>query len=148
MKYDQIEDLEFAWKLDYCNKKMYEKTNLTKYKNINDINDIHRLLNESNNNDELNNLIIKHFNEVSLNKIKQAIRAKRKRFYNAQNKATKKKSIDLNYDVWVKLSEKSISIGATLSETIEYLLSESNKKKSVSKKVNDIKNDLNQLLNL
>ncbi len=81
-------------------------------------------------------------------KLKQAIRAKRKRHFNAEQVHTRKKSIDLDFRVWEKLAEKSKELDCTLSDTIEYLLSESNKTEMASKKVLDIKNDLHELLDI
>ena len=40
-------------------------------------------------------------------KLDQAIRARRKRFFNAEKQSTKKKSIDLEYGVWLRLSKYS-----------------------------------------
>ena len=105
---------------------------------------VNRLKNYKN----LKNIIRESFNSNSQLKLEQAIRAKRKRFYDAQNQHTKKKSIDLEYAVWRKLSDKSVELGSSLSETIEYLIPETNKKTKVSKKFKDIKKDLNHLLNL
>lgn len=80
------------------------------------------------------------------NKLKQAIRAKRKRHYNAEQIHTRKKSIDLDYRVWEKLSFRANELGCTLSEAIEYLLSEASKTEKTSQKMSSLKEDLNRLL--
>ena len=90
--------------------------------------------------------IDEHINPELDNKLKQAIRAKRKRHFNAEHTHTKKKSIDLDYAVWEKLSERAQELGCTLSEAIEYLVSEASRSEIASKKVNSIKADLSKLL--
>ncbi len=45
------------------------------------------------------------------NKLKQAIRAKRKRHFNSEQMHTRKKSIDLDYRVWEKASGKIARVG-------------------------------------
>ncbi|CSB28006.1 hypothetical protein VCSRO22_0975 [Vibrio cholerae] len=80
------------------------------------------------------------------NKLKQAIRAKRKRHFNAEQIHTRKKSIDLDYRVWEKLSLKANELGCTLSDAIEYLLSEASRSEKASKTVNSLKEDLSRLL--
>ena len=80
------------------------------------------------------------------NKLKQAIRAKRKRHFNAEQVHTKKKSIDLDYRVWEKLSHRANELGCTLSDAIEYLLSEASRSEKASKAVSSLKEDLSKLL--
>ena len=148
MKYEKNEEMEILWIKNYCQKKYYEKAMMTNSTDNEIIHDIFTRINNAENYKNLKNLIQENFNSNSQLKLEQAIRAKRKRYYDAQNQHTKKKSIDLEYAVWKKLSDKSIELGSSLSETIEYLISETNKKTKVSKKFKDIKNDLNHLLNL
>lgn len=80
------------------------------------------------------------------NKLKQAIRAKRKRHFNAEQVHTKKKSIDLDYRVWEKLSQRANELGCTLSDAIEYLVSEASRSEQASKTVTSLKEDLSALL--
>lgn len=80
------------------------------------------------------------------NKLKQAIRAKRKRHFNAEQLHTRKKSIDLDYRVWEKLSSRANELGCTLSDAIEYLLSEASRSEKASRAVSSLKEDLNKLL--
>ena len=148
MKYEKNEEMEIFWIKNYCQKKYYEKAMMMNSKDNEIIHDIFTRINNAENYKNLKNLIQENFNSNSQLKLEQAIRAKRKRYYDAQNQHTKKKSIDLEYAVWKKLSDKSIELGSSLSETIEYLISETNKKTKVSKKFKDIKKDLNHLLNL
>jgi macrodomain Ter protein organizer (MatP/YcbG family) len=79
-------------------------------------------------------------------KLKQAIRAKRKRHFNAEQVHTKKKSIDLDYQVWEKLSQRANELGCTLSDAIEYLLSEASRSEKASQTVTSLKEDLTKLL--
>lgn len=80
------------------------------------------------------------------NKLKQAIRAKRKRHFNAEQLHTRKKSIDLDYRVWEKLSVRANELGCTLSDAIEYLLSEASRSEKASRTVSSLKEDLSKLL--
>ncbi len=82
------------------------------------------------------------------NKLKQAIRAKRKRHFNAEQEHTRKKSIDLDFRVWEKLSIKAQELDATLSDTIEYLIGEANRSQNANKKVDALKKDLSSLLDM
>ncbi|PCS24032.1 YcbG [Candidatus Enterovibrio escicola] len=79
-------------------------------------------------------------------KLKQAIRAKRKRYFNAEQEHTRKKSIDLDFKVWEKLSTKAHNLDATLSYTIEYLLGEVDRSQNTHKKLASLKKDLSRLL--
>ena len=45
-------------------------------------------------------------------------------FFNAEKQSTKKKSIDLEYGVWLRLSKYSRKMKMTLSETITYMIDE------------------------
>ena len=90
--------------------------------------------------------IQKHMNPDLQNKLKQAIRAKRKRHFNAEQVHTRKKSIDLDYRVWEKLSLRAQDLDSTLSDTIEYLLSEASRTEKASQTVSSLKADLHELL--
>lgn len=147
MKYQQLENLEAGWKWTYLVKKWKEGEAITCHIDSSEADAaIQSLLTIEHEPTKVIEWIGKHMSAVLENKLKQAIRAKRKRHFNAEQVHTRKKSIDLDYRVWEKLAEKSQELGSTLSDTIEYLLSESNRTETVTKTVSDIRKDLSDLL--
>ena len=89
-------------------------------------------------------------NHLSLDlpiKLDQAIRARRKRFFNAEKQSTKKKSIDLEYGVWLRLSKYSRKMKMTLSETITYMIDERESKALYESQMTAMKAGLKNLLN-
>lgn len=147
MKYQQLENLECGWKWQYLVKKVREGVKVTRYIDESEANQaIKALIAIENQPVEVLEWINHHMDEALDIKLKQAIRAKRKRHFNAEQKHTKKKSIDLDYRVWEKLSEKANELGCTLSDAIEYLVSEASKSEVASQKVSSLKQDLSQLL--
>ncbi|WP_413113456.1 macrodomain Ter protein MatP [Thaumasiovibrio sp. DFM-14] len=146
MKYQQLENLEAGWKWTYLVKKHRDGEHITRYIDTSeDQAAVETLLSLEHEPTHVLDWIDTHISTDIENKLKQAIRAKRKRHFNAEQEHTRKKSIDLDYKVWKMLADKSTELGSTLSETIEYLITESNR---ASKRVVDIKNDLHELLKM
>ncbi|WP_087017679.1 macrodomain Ter protein MatP [Thaumasiovibrio subtropicus] len=146
MKYQQLENLEAGWKWKYLVKKYRDGEKVTRYIDTSeDKAAVEQLLALEHEPTLVLEWIDANMAEPLENKLKQAIRAKRKRHFNAEQEHTRKKSIDLDYKVWKMLADKSMEMGSTLSETIEYLLTESNR---ASQRVSDIRNDLSELLNM
>lgn len=147
MKYQQLENLECGWKWGYLVKKSREGVNVTKYL---EMSEIEMAIEELYQIEHAPTMILAwieaHLSAEFAHKLKQAIRAKRKRHFNAERLQTKKKSIDLDYYIWEKLSQKSAELGSTLSETIEYLLSEAARTEKATKHVSHLKEDLFKLL--
>ncbi|MCL9776744.1 macrodomain Ter protein MatP [Vibrio methylphosphonaticus] len=147
MKYQQLENLECGWKWQYLSKKHRDGENITRYV---DTSEIEHAVSQLKAIEYEPTLVLDWISEhMSLevdNKLKQAIRAKRKRHYNAEQVHTKKKSIDLDYRVWEKLSYRANELGCTLSEAIEYLLSEASRSEKATKTVSSLKQDLSKLL--
>lgn len=147
MKYQQLENLECGWKWQYLASRWKDGQQITRYI---DKSEIETAVNELLELEDTPTLVIewieKHMAPELDNKLKQAIRAKRKRHYNAEQVHTRKKSIDLDYRVWEKLSKKSNELGCTLSDTIEYLLSEASRTEKASRTVSSLKEDLSKLL--
>ena len=71
----------------------------------------------------------------------------RKRFFNAEKQSTKKKSIDLEYGVWLRLSKYSRKMKMTLSETITYMIDERESKALYESQMTAMKAGLKNLLN-
>jgi len=125
MKYVQQESLEAKWKWEYLIKKIHSHQKVTHYLDVeNEQQHIDKLYQIENKPSLINAWIELHIDKVLYKKLKQAIRAKRKRYFNASNLYTKKKSIDLDYVVWKKLATKAETLESTLSDTIDYLLAE------------------------
>ncbi|OZS42655.1 macrodomain Ter protein MatP [Photobacterium sanguinicancri] len=147
MKYQQLENLEAGWKWTYLVKKWKEGETITSHVDTSeDEAAVQQLLAIEHEPTKVIAWIGKHISPGLDNKLKQAIRAKRKRHFNAEQVHTRKKSIDLDYRVWEKLAEKSQELDCTLSDAIEYLISESNRSETATRKVSDIKNELSELL--
>ncbi|WP_413478793.1 macrodomain Ter protein MatP [Vibrio hibernica] len=147
MKYQQLDNLECGWKWQYLVRKWKDGELITRYQDTSEsmaaIEGLKKLEHQPN---QVLNWMDEHMNPKLHNKMKQAIRAKRKRHFNAEHTHTKKKSIDLDYAVWEKLSERSQELGCTLSDAIEYLVSEASRSEKASKKVSNLKADLSKLL--
>jgi hypothetical protein len=125
MKYQQLDNLESGWKWQYLIHKHKMGETITRYLDQSeDKAAIEKLLALESDPLPVSYWIEQHLFLDLRNKLKQAIRAKRKRHFNAEKLHTRKKSIDLDYRVWERLSERAQSLDSTLSDTIEYLLSE------------------------
>ncbi|RXJ74306.1 macrodomain Ter protein MatP [Veronia nyctiphanis] len=149
MKYQQLENLEAGWKWTYLVKKYKDGDAVTRYIDTSEVEAaIHQLLDIEHEPTKVIEWIVEHMSPELDKKLKQAIRAKRKRHFNAEQEHTRKKSIDLDFRVWEKLSAKAQELDATLSDTIEFLLSEANRTEHASKKVSALKKDLSSLLDL
>jgi len=149
MKYQQLENLEAGWKWTYLVKKHNDGEKITcSVDNSEAQAAVNALLDIEHEPTKVIEWINNNMSPTLENKLKQAIRAKRKRHFNAEQVHTRKKSIDLDYRVWEKLAEKSQVLGSTLSDTIEYLISESNRTEQANKQVSDIKYNLTELLNI
>ncbi|HIF9457541.1 TPA: macrodomain Ter protein MatP [Photobacterium damselae] len=149
MKYQQLENLEAGWKWAYLVKKWKEGEAVTRYIDSSEVEAaVEQLQSLEHEPTKVLTWIDNHMSPALEIKLKQAIRAKRKRHFNAEQVHTRKKSIDLDYRVWEKLAEKSKELDSTLSDTIEYLLSESSRTEKASKTVLDLKDDLTRLLDM
>ncbi|MGF1694247.1 macrodomain Ter protein MatP [Vibrio kyushuensis] len=147
MKYQQLENLECGWKWQYLIKKWKDGDSITRHIDSSEEETAVKALKELEHEPTfVLDWIEEHMALELDNKMKQAIRAKRKRHFNAEQLHTKKKSIDLDYRVWEKLSYRANELGCTLSDAIEYLLTEASRSEKASRTVNDLKQDLSKLL--
>ncbi|MGL4161988.1 macrodomain Ter protein MatP, partial [Escherichia coli] len=94
----------------------------------------------------VNGWIDKHMNPELVNRMKQTIRARRKRHFNAEHQHTRKKSIDLEFIVWQRLAGLAQRRGKTLSETIVQLIEDAENKEKYANKMSSLKHDLQALL--
>ncbi|ELH4236052.1 macrodomain Ter protein MatP [Vibrio fluvialis] len=147
MKYQQLENLECGWKWQYLIKKWKDGEAITNHIDRSEADNAIRELKSIEHEPTLVlEWIEQHMAPELENKLKQAIRAKRKRHFNAEQLHTRKKSIDLDYRVWEKLSVRANELGCTLSDAIEYLLSEASRSEKASRTVSSLKEDLSKLL--
>ncbi|GAM70047.1 macrodomain ter protein YcbG [Vibrio sp. JCM 19236] len=147
MKYQQLENLECGWKWNYLIKKWKEGETITRHiDSSEDATAVELLRNIEHEPTLVLDWIDNHMSLELDKKLKQAIRAKRKRHFNAEQVHTRKKSIDLDYRVWEKLSQRANELGCTLSDAIEYLVTEASRSEKANKKVSSLKEDLSKLL--
>ncbi|MOA45305.1 Macrodomain Ter protein [compost metagenome] len=81
-----------------------------------------------------------------MNRMKQTIRARRKRHFNAEHQHTRKKSIDLEFMVWQRLAGLAQRRGKTLSETVVQLIEDAEHKEKYANQMSTLKNDLQAML--
>lgn len=95
MKYQQLENLESGWKWTYLVKKHREGELITRYIEASAAQAaVDLLLTLENEPVLVNTWIEQHINPALVNRMKQTIRARRKRHFNAEHQHTRKKSID------------------------------------------------------
>ena len=147
MKYQQLENLESGWKWKYLVKKHREGELITRYIEARAAQEaVDELLSLENEPVLVNGWIDKHMNPELVNRMKQTIRARRKRHFNAEHQHTRKKSIDLEFIVWQRLASLAQRRGKTLSETIVQLIEDAENKEKYANKMSSLKQDLQALL--
>lgn len=147
MKYQQLENLECGWRWKYLVKKYQEGEDITRHIEISAAqNAITQLLSFENNPTKVTDWIAEHLNPELDNRMKQTIRARRKRHFNAEHQNTRKKSIDLEFLVWQRLANLAKRRQVTLSEIIIQLIEDAEQKDQYANKVSTIKDDLMSLL--
>jgi hypothetical protein len=147
MKYQQLENLESGWKWKYLVKKHREGEFITRYIETSAAQDaVETLLTLENEPVQVNDWIEQHLNPALFNRMKQTIRARRKRHFNAEHQHTRKKSIDLEFIVWQRLAGLAQRRGKTLSETIVQLIEDAENKEKYASKMTTLKQDLQAML--
>ncbi|WP_297207444.1 macrodomain Ter protein MatP [uncultured Pluralibacter sp.] len=147
MKYQQLENLESGWKWKYLVKKHREGELITRYIETSAAREaVDALLSLENKPVQVTSWIEQHMNPALLNRMKQTIRARRKRHFNAEHQHTRKKSIDLEFMVWQRLAGLAQRRGMTLSETIVKLIEDAENKEKYASKMSNLKQDLQALL--
>ena len=147
MKYQQLENLESGWKWKYLVKKHREGELITRYIEASAAQEaVDELLSLENEPVLVNGWIDKHMNPELVNRMKQTIRARRKRHFNAEHQHTRKKSIDLEFIVWQRLAGLAQRRGKTLSETIVQLIADAENKEKYANQMSSLKQDLQALL--
>ncbi|VEB99055.1 Macrodomain Ter protein [Cedecea lapagei] len=147
MKYQQLENLESGWKWKYLVKKHREGELITRYLEASAAQEaVEQLLTLENVPVLVQSWIEQHMNPALHNRMKQTIRARRKRHFNAEHQHTRKKSIDLEYLVWQRLAGLAQRRGITLSETVVQLIEDAERKEKVENRMSTLKQDLQAML--
>lgn len=147
MKYQQLENLESGWKWKYLVKKHREGERITRHlENSAAHESVNQLLSLENEPVKVMDWITNNMNPALENRLKQTIRARRKRHFNAEHQHTRKKSIDLEFLVWQRLAGLAQRRGATLSDTIIQLLEDAERKEKYANQMSSLKEDLQQIL--
>ncbi|RYM62091.1 Ter macrodomain-binding protein MatP [Serratia liquefaciens] len=147
MKYQQLENLESGWKWKYLVKKYREGEAITRHiENSVAQEAIEELLKLENEPVKVLTWISHHMNPELDNRMKQTIRARRKRHFNAEHQHTRKKSIDLEFLVWQRLAGLARRRGVTLSETVVQLIEDAERKEKYASQMSSLKQDLKAIL--
>ncbi|WP_426099294.1 macrodomain Ter protein MatP [Providencia sp. PROV200] len=149
MKYQQLENLECGWKWEYLVNKARGGEAITRYiERSAEKEAIDLLLKMENRPVDVLKWITQHMNPELDNRMKQSIRARRKRHFNAEHPHTRKKSIDLNFSVWQRLSNLAVKRNKTLSETIIQLIEDAEHKDKYESQMSSLKQDLQAILGI
>ncbi|MES4612268.1 MAG: macrodomain Ter protein MatP [Ewingella sp.] len=147
MKYQQLENLESGWKWKYLVKKHREGERITRHLENSAAEDaVDELLKLENEPVKVLDWIANNMNPALENRLKQTIRARRKRHFNSEHQHTRKKSIDLEFLVWQRLAGLAQRRGSTLSDTIIQLLEDAERKEKYASQMSSLKEDLQQIL--
>ncbi|ATZ11231.1 macrodomain Ter protein MatP [Erwinia amylovora] len=147
MKYQQLENLESGWKWKYLVKKHREGELITRYIESSAAQEaVDELLQMENRPIDVLQWITLHMSPALENRMKQTIRARRKRHFNAEHQHTRKKSIDLEYLVWQRLAALAQRRDSTLSETIVQLIEDAERKEQYASQMSSLKQDLQAIL--
>lgn len=147
MRYQKLDIQEANWKWKYLLKKYREGENITKHEeqSLAELK-IQLLTTLQNSPEEIEKWVKTEMTADQRRRMRQSIRARRKRYFNAEKQSTRKKSIDLDYASWLRLSKQANEMGMTLSETIHYLIDETENKQIYSDQVIKMKENLKALL--
>lgn len=147
MRYQKLEIQEAGWKWKYLLKKYREGENVTKHEESSLVELKMQILTTLQDSPkEIEQWIKSEMTPYQKRKMRQSIRARRKRFFNAEKQSTRKKSIDLDYASWQRLSKLSTEMESTLSECIHYLIDELENKQLYAEQVDKMKQNLKALL--
>lgn len=147
MRYQKLDSQEATWKWKYLLKKYREGENITKYEEQSLVElKVQFLTTLQNSPEEIEKWVKSEMTADQRRRMRQSIRARRKRFFNAEKQSTRKKSIDLDYTSWLRLSKQANQLNITLSETIHYLIDELENKQIYADQIDKMKENLKALL--
>ncbi len=147
LKYQQLDNLESGWKWHYLVKKHREGVAITCHL------DQHAaeaatdlLLQLEHQPTQVVQWITSHMNPDLDRQLKQSIRARRKRHFNAELPDTRKKSIDLEFLAWQCLVDYAQQRQLTLSRAVIHLVTAAADKEQYASQMMAVKQDLTRLL--
>lgn len=147
MKYQKLENLESGWKWKYLIKKHQEKEQITKYIEKSAaqqyIDELYRLENQP---EKVIVWIDNHIHPQLNERLKQTIRAKRKRYFNVEQQNMRKKSIDLEFLAWQRLSTLAKKRKLTLSAMVSLLIDDAEHKDKYTNSIVSLKKELQKML--
>ncbi|WP_427834575.1 macrodomain Ter protein MatP [Actinobacillus pleuropneumoniae] len=147
MRYQKLEIQEANWKWKYLLKKHREGENITKYEETSLIElKVQLLTTLQHSPEEIEQWIKQEMTAEQRKKMRQSVRARRKRYFNAEKITTKKKSIDLEYASWLRLSKYTKEKEMTLSEAVNYLMDELENQQIYQEQMARMKSSLKDLL--
>ncbi len=147
MKYQQLKNLESGWKWSYLIKKHREGELITRHIEISAAEDaVAELVKLENQPLKILEWITVHMNPRLVNRLKQTIRARRKRHFNAEHQYQRKKSIDLEFLVWQRLAALAQQRNCTLSAIITQLIEDAECKEKYTNQISSLKQDLKAIL--
>jgi uncharacterized protein len=147
MKYQQLDNLESGWKWDYLIKKHREGIAITLHLDQQAAEASIALLIEL---EHLPTQVVQwityHMNPDLDRQLKQSIRARRKRHFNAELPDTRKKSIDLEFLAWQRLVDYAQQQQLTLSRAVLQLIAAAADQEKYASQMMAVKQDLARLL--
>ncbi|WP_427835462.1 macrodomain Ter protein MatP [Actinobacillus pleuropneumoniae] len=147
MRYQKLEIQEANWKWKYLLKKHREGENITKYEETSLIElKVQLLTTLQHSPEEIEQWVKQEMTAEQRKKMRQSVRARRKRYFNAEKITTKKKSIDLEYASWLRLSKYAKEKEMTLSEAVNYLMDELENQQIYQEQMAKMKSSLKDLL--
>ncbi len=147
MKYQQLQNLESGWKWVYLVKKYREGEQITRHIETSAAEDaINELLKLENEPLKVLEWINAHMDMGLTNRLKQTIRARRKRHFNSEHQHQRKKSIDLEFLVWQRLAALAQHKSCTLSDIITQLIEDAEYREKCNRQMLSLKQDLKAIL--
>jgi macrodomain Ter protein organizer (MatP/YcbG family) len=147
MKYQQLDNLESGWKWHYLVKKHQAGAAITCHLDQHAAEAAMTLLLQLEHHPaQVVQWIANHMNHDLDRQLKQSIRARRKRHFNAEQPDTRKKSIDLEFLAWTSLVGYAQQRQLTLSEAVMHLVTAAADKEQYASQMMAVKQDLTRLL--
>ncbi|MGL9774269.1 MAG: macrodomain Ter protein MatP [Sodalis sp. (in: enterobacteria)] len=139
--------METGWKWKYLIKKHREGKRISRHEeNSAEAESVQQLISYQHQPEKILKWIRESMYPGLKNRMKQTIRARRKRHFNAEHQHTREKSIDLKYLFWQQLAALAQRRGSTLSETIVTLLEDAERKEKYDKTLSSLRSELKAIL--
>lgn len=127
MKYERYQilpEMETSWKLEYLNKKISSGVNITKYVERGLIDSATQLIVfcDAMTPSQMDHWLASHACPEIIRTLDQAIRRRRKRYFNNEKLTSQRKILDIDYSSWLALSQYAKLNNVTMSQAIMDLL--------------------------